>query len=104
MPDESGQSDTGIFSLPLALAVPLGVAIGRWEVVKDVSEGLISALRPVPPLAWVPLAMAWLKIGLASMVFHHCSGCVLSDSAQHSAGSSGREAILAGGGLHDGCG
>jgi NitT/TauT family transport system permease protein len=57
------------FLIAASLAVPLGVAIGRWEVFKDVSEGLISALRPVPPLAWVPLAMAWLKIGLASMVF-----------------------------------
>jgi NitT/TauT family transport system permease protein len=57
------------FLIAAFLAVPLGVAIGRWEVFKDVSEGLISALRPVPPLAWVPLAMAWLKIGLASMVF-----------------------------------
>ncbi|MDD2835996.1 MAG: hypothetical protein PHY05_07575 [Methanothrix sp.] len=57
------------FLLAAVLAVPLGLAMGRWEVFKDISEGLISALRPVPPLAWVPLAMAWLKIGLASVVF-----------------------------------
>lgn len=57
------------FLIAAFLAVPLGVAMGRWEGVKEISEGLISALRPVPPLAWVPLAMAWLKIGLASVVF-----------------------------------
>lgn len=57
------------FLIASCLAIPLGVAIGRWEGAKDLSEGLISVLRPVPPLAWVPLAMAWLKIGLASMVF-----------------------------------
>ena len=57
------------FLIAASLAVPLGVAIGRWEVFKDVSEGLISALRPIPPLAWVPLALAWLKIGLLSMIF-----------------------------------
>jgi len=57
------------FVIAALLAVPLGVAMGRWEGFKEISEGLISALRPVPPLAWVPLAMAWLKIGLASVVF-----------------------------------
>jgi NitT/TauT family transport system permease protein len=29
----------------------------------------MQLLRPIPPLAWVPLALAWFKIGLASMVF-----------------------------------
>lgn len=57
------------FVIAALLAVPLGVAMGRWDDFKEISEGLISALRPVPPLAWVPLAMAWLKIGLASVVF-----------------------------------
>jgi NitT/TauT family transport system permease protein len=29
----------------------------------------MQLLRPIPPLAWVPLALAWFRIGLASMVF-----------------------------------
>ncbi len=57
------------FLAATCLAVPLGVAMGRWEPLKDAFDGMISALRPVPPLAWVPLALAWLKIGLASVVF-----------------------------------
>jgi sulfonate transport system permease protein len=43
--------------------------MGRSKVIGDAFEGFISALRPIPPLAWVPLALAWLKIGLASLVF-----------------------------------
>ena len=57
------------FIAATCLAVPLGVAMGRWETFKDAFDGIVSALRPVPPLAWVPLALAWLKIGLASVVF-----------------------------------
>ncbi len=57
------------FLVATCLAVPLGVAMGRWEPLKEAFDGLVSALRPVPPLAWVPLALAWLKIGLASIVF-----------------------------------
>jgi len=57
------------FLVATCLAVPLGVAMGRLEPLKAALDGMVSALRPVPPLAWVPLALAWLKIGLASIVF-----------------------------------
>jgi NitT/TauT family transport system permease protein len=43
--------------------------MGRWEPLREALDGIVSALRPVPPLAWVPLALAWLKIGLASIIF-----------------------------------
>lgn len=57
------------FLVATCLAVPLGVSMGRWEPLREALDGTVSALRPVPPLAWVPLALAWLKIGLASIVF-----------------------------------
>lgn len=57
------------FLVATCLAVPLGVSMGRWEPIREALDGIVSALRPVPPLAWVPLALAWLKIGLASIVF-----------------------------------
>jgi NitT/TauT family transport system permease protein len=57
------------FLTAVFLAVPLGIAMGRSKTVADAFEGIIAALRPIPPLAWVPLALAWLKIGLASLVF-----------------------------------
>jgi NitT/TauT family transport system permease protein len=57
------------FLVATCLAVPLGVSMGRWEPLREALDGMVSALRPVPPLAWVPLALAWLKIGLASIVF-----------------------------------
>lgn len=57
------------FFIASCLAIPLGLAMGRWEAARDIAGGLLSAVRPIPPLAWVPLAMAWFKIGLASMSF-----------------------------------
>ena len=57
------------FLVATCLAVPLGVSMARWEPLREALDGIVSALRPVPPLAWVPLALAWLKIGLASIVF-----------------------------------
>ncbi|HOV67525.1 MAG TPA: ABC transporter permease [Methanoregulaceae archaeon] len=57
------------FAVGAALAVPLGVAMGRWSTVDRLVDPLIQVFRPIPPLAWVPLALAWFKIGIASMVF-----------------------------------
>jgi len=35
----------------------------------QVVDPLIQLLRPIPPIAWIPLALAWFKIGFASIVF-----------------------------------
>ncbi|KAF5032218.1 putative aliphatic sulfonates transport permease protein SsuC [anaerobic digester metagenome] len=57
------------FAVGAALAVPIGVAMGRWKIVEELIDPLVQIFRPIPPLAWVPLALAWFKIGLGSMVF-----------------------------------
>lgn len=50
-------------------AIPLGIAMGRWALIHDLFDSVVQIFRPIPPLAWVPLALAWFKIGLTSMVF-----------------------------------
>jgi NitT/TauT family transport system permease protein len=57
------------FAVGAAFAIPLGVAMGRWRVVDELVDPMVQIFRPVPPLAWVPLALAWFRIGLSSMVF-----------------------------------
>jgi NitT/TauT family transport system permease protein len=43
--------------------------MGRSNTVHNLFDGIIAVFRPIPPLAWVPLSLAWLKIGIGSMVF-----------------------------------
>ncbi len=57
------------FLIGAALAIPLGVAMGRWRAVDEYVDPLVQMFRPIPPLAWVPLALAWFRIGLASIAF-----------------------------------
>jgi len=57
------------FAVGAALAIPLGIAMGRWRLVEELVDPMVQLFRPVPPLAWVPLALAWFRIGLTSMVF-----------------------------------
>jgi NitT/TauT family transport system permease protein len=57
------------FIVATALAIPLGIGMGRSDTIHEVFDSVMQLLRPIPPLAWVPLALAWFKIGLVSMVF-----------------------------------
>ena len=51
------------------VAVPIGILMGYFSIVRDLFDTFIELLRPIPPLAWVPLALAWFGIGESSMLF-----------------------------------
>jgi NitT/TauT family transport system permease protein len=51
------------------VAVPIGILMGYFSVVSDLFDTFVELLRPIPPLAWVPLALAWFGIGESSMLF-----------------------------------
>lgn len=42
------------FLIAFALAVPLGLLLGKSQLVMAFSRPIIEVLRPVPPIAWVP--------------------------------------------------
>lgn len=57
------------FLLAVAIAVPLGLVCGWSRSAEDYVNPIIQILRPVPPIAWMPLAIAWFKIGFGSLIF-----------------------------------
>lgn len=57
------------FLLAVIVAVPLGLLSGWSERIDDYVNPLFQVLRPVPPIAWMPLAIAWFKIGFGSLIF-----------------------------------
>jgi NitT/TauT family transport system permease protein len=57
------------FLVALAIAIPLGVGMGWSKYLDAFVDTTIQLLRPIPPLAWGPLAIAWFSVGLSSMVF-----------------------------------
>lgn len=44
-------------------AVPLGIAMAWWPWVEEQFDSVMEILRPVPPIAWIPLAILWFGIG-----------------------------------------
>ena len=51
------------FGLSLVTAVPLGVLIGMSRRARLLADPLLKFLRPIPPIAWIPLAILWFGIG-----------------------------------------
>jgi ABC-type nitrate/sulfonate/bicarbonate transport system permease component len=53
----------------IATAVPLGILMGRYRPFEDAMDGLLNILRPIPPLAWIPMAILWFGLGEKAVVF-----------------------------------
>ena len=47
----------------LAVGLLLGLAMALNPTMKALADPLIEGLRPVPPLAWIPLLVIWFGIG-----------------------------------------
>jgi ABC-type nitrate/sulfonate/bicarbonate transport system permease component len=56
------------FGTGAALGVALGVAAGAVAPVRNVVEPLVELLRPIPPLAVLPLFIVWVGIGESSKI------------------------------------
>lgn len=57
------------FYLAALVGIPLGIVLGRMDKFSKFVNPLIQFLRPISPLAWIPLAMLWFGIGEKPAVF-----------------------------------
>lgn len=60
---------TAGFYLAALLGIPLGIALGRIILARDILNPVIQFLKPISPLAWIPLAMLWFGIGDDPAIF-----------------------------------
>jgi ABC-type nitrate/sulfonate/bicarbonate transport system permease component len=56
------------FGVGAALGVALGLAAGHLAPVRNVVEPIVELLRPIPPLAMLPMFIVWVGIGEVSKV------------------------------------
>lgn len=57
------------FVIACVLAIVLGIGIGLSKRLETFSELMIQILKPIPPIAWIPLAILWFGIGETSKIF-----------------------------------
>ena len=57
------------YAIAALLAIPLGLLMGWSPGLLKMIRPLFELLRPIPPLAWIPIAILWFGIGIKSAAF-----------------------------------
>ncbi len=57
------------YAIASLLAIPLGLLMGWSTRLLKMIRPLIEVVRPIPPLAWIPIAILWFGIGIKSAAF-----------------------------------
>jgi NitT/TauT family transport system permease protein len=60
---------TGGFLLGAGLALPLGLFMGASPRVYEYFNPIIQVLRPIPPIAWIPMSILWFGLGNPPAIF-----------------------------------
>lgn len=57
------------FGIALVFGVTLGFLTGRINIVKRINDPIIHAIRTVPGIGWLPIAMVWFGVGEQTTIF-----------------------------------
>jgi len=57
------------YAIAVLIGVPLGIAMAWVPGVNALVGPVLMVLRPIPPPAWIPLAILWFGIGMPGKVF-----------------------------------
>ena len=57
------------FLLAVVIAIPLGLWMGRVDAAYTTLNPIFQILRPISPIAWIPLAILWFGVGNVSPIF-----------------------------------
>ena len=65
----SAKEAAGGYLLALGIGLPLGLLMGWFGVVRGIARPLFELVRPIPPIAWIPLTIFWFGIGVSGKIF-----------------------------------
>lgn len=57
------------YSLAVLIGVPLGLVTGYYRVADKLITPIFEIIRPIPPIAWIPLSVVWMGIGTTAKAF-----------------------------------
>ncbi len=58
----------GALAVSLLVGIPVGLAIGLSTIGRGIFDPVLEFLRPIPPLAYLPLIVIWFGIGEPSKI------------------------------------
>ncbi len=59
----------GSFCIAVVIGIPLGILMGWYTRIERLVNPFFQMIRPIPPLAWIPLAIVWFGIGMVSKIY-----------------------------------
>ncbi len=59
----------GGFSIAVLIGLPMGFLTGRIPIAKRILDPTVHAIRTVPGIGWLPLAMVWFGLGEKTTIF-----------------------------------
>ncbi len=62
------------FGIGAGLALPLGLLMGAKPRIYELFNPVVQLLRPIPPIAFIPLAILWFGLGNPPAFFLICLG------------------------------
>ncbi|MDQ7095264.1 ABC transporter permease [Desulfosporosinus sp. PR] len=57
------------YALALVIGIPLGLLMGWFVLAEGFIRPIFEMIRPIPPVAWIPLTIFWFGIGLTGKVY-----------------------------------
>ena len=58
---------SGFFSAVI-IGVPLGLVMGWYKVLDKILTPIFEIIRPIPPVAWIPIVVVWMGVGFRAKV------------------------------------
>ncbi len=84
----------GGFAIAVLAGTGLGLVMGWYPWIRAIMRPLVEMLRPVPPFAWVVLAILWFKTGSAPAIFITFLGAFFPITVNTSEGVAGVSPLL----------
>jgi len=57
------------YLLSLVVGLPLGLFMGWFTVIRGIFRPIFELIRPIPPIAWIPLCIFWFGIGIWGKIY-----------------------------------
>jgi NitT/TauT family transport system permease protein len=57
------------FGCAVVLGIPVGLTLGWYPAAAHVVNPVIQMVRPISPIAWIPLSIVWFGVGDAAAIY-----------------------------------
>ncbi len=74
------------FLLAMAVGIPLGLLMGWKSIAHAALNPIVQVMRPISPIAWIPIAILWFGVGDTAPIFLIFLSAVFPTVVQTAAG------------------